>query len=122
MATCCGGKNAGKPISWKRYMAGLGVFLGYHGAMRVLLSTASVPIPELRKVRDFHKQVFHSDLKEILAREDINVNGRMSDATEPAVCEVDIAPGVRTVVIGPEDFVEPPSPTSAADTPLRAVS
>ncbi len=115
MATCCGGKNAGKPISWTRYAAGLGVFLGYHGAMRVLLSTASIPIPELRKVRDFHRQVFHNDLKEILARDDINVNGRLGASTEPAVCEVDVAPGVRTVVIGPEDFED-----TAAQAPRRA--
>ncbi len=98
MANCCGGKNAGKPITWGRYLSGLGVFIGYHGTMRVLLSGASVAIPSLRKVRDFHRSVFESELKEVLQLEDINVNGRLGETREE-VCAVDFADDVRTVEI-----------------------
>ena len=103
MATCCGGKNAGKPISTPRYLAGLSVFLGYHGSMRALLVAASVPIPALRRVRDFHKDVFYTDLKEILALEDINLNGRLNEG-ELAACEVPMD-GVRTINIDLDDGV-----------------
>lgn len=102
MANCCGGKNAGKPINLRRYLAGLGVFLGYHGGMRVLLSTASIPIPALRKVRDFHRQVMEQDLKEILALQDINLNGRLDD--QVVECPVDLSDGVRTVDVGETMF------------------
>lgn len=96
MANCCGGKNAGKPITWSRYLSGLSVFLGYHGAMRVLLSGLSVPIPALRRVRDFHRVVFETELKEVLQLEDINVNGRLGETRE-AVCAVDFNDDVHTV-------------------------
>ncbi|MFT7625632.1 MAG: hypothetical protein ACI9WU_004823 [Myxococcota bacterium] len=100
MANCCGGKNAGKEIGVGRFMAGMSVFLGYHGAMRVLLSTASVPIPALKKVRDFHRAVFEQDLKEILALEDINLNNRLGDPeVQGAVCAADFTDGVRTVAL-----------------------
>ena len=107
MATCCGGKNAGKPIGKGRYLAGLSVFLGYHGGMRVLLSAASVVMPDLKKVRDFHKDVFRTDLKEILALEDINLDGRFQQG-ELAACEVTLD-GVRTVAVDDEAevFAEP---------------
>ena len=95
MATCCGGKNAGKPISKGRYLAGLSVFLGYHGGMRALLVAASVPFPELRRVRDFHRDVFYTDLKEILTLEDINLDGRLNTG-EAAACPVPLD-GVTTI-------------------------
>ena len=41
MATCCGGKNAGKPISWTRYLAGCGVFFTYHSAVAAALHVAA---------------------------------------------------------------------------------
>jgi len=89
MANCCGGKNAGKPISWKRYLAGLSVFVGYHGAVLTSLHALAIPFKELRKVRDFQRKVFLSELKEILQLEDINVNGRLDDELEERVCEID---------------------------------
>lgn len=76
MGRCCGGKNAGKPISWGRYMAGLTVFCGYHGAIGTVLHAAALPFPDLRRVRDFHRQVCLQDLKEILRLQDINLGGR----------------------------------------------
>jgi hypothetical protein len=54
MADCCGGKNAGKPISLPRYLAGLGVFFAYHGTICATLHVAAIPMKRLRKVRDFH--------------------------------------------------------------------
>jgi hypothetical protein len=111
MAECCGGKNAGKPISLPRYLAGLSVFLGYHGAMRVLLAGASVPFPALRKVRDFHGKVFKTDLGEILRLEDINLNGRFNDTSEQ-VCAVSFRDGVRTVEIDGAAHAAPQIPLS----------
>ena len=97
MGRCCGGKNAGKPISWGRYAAGLGVFVGYHGAVGTLLHAAAIPVPALRKVRDFHRQVCLTELAEILAREDIHVGPASSPAEE--ACPLDAQP--------------PPTPESA---------
>lgn len=102
MANCCGGKNAGKPVSTRRYLAGLGVFVGYHGAMRVMLEAASLPFPALRKVRDFHKEVFETELKEVLALEDINLNGRLGATRDEAlgqVCAVDFEDAISTVEV-----------------------
>ncbi|HIA03724.1 MAG TPA: hypothetical protein EYN06_01335 [Myxococcales bacterium] len=101
MAECCGGKNAGKPISWKRYLSGLGVFLGYHGSVTVALHVLSVPFPQLKKVRNFQRTVFTSELKEILKLEDINVNGRLDDDMPVTACEM--PEDVRTVVIEDPD-------------------
>ena len=109
MADCCGGKNAGKRISWRRYAAGLGVFLGYHGTVMVALHAAALPLPRLRKVRDFQRDLFFSELREILQLEDINVNGRL-DGVFQKVCEIDDGPSVMAV---PMDSPETP--------PLRVV-
>jgi hypothetical protein len=86
MGRCCGGKNAGKPISWSRYALGLGVFCAYHGAIGTLLHVAAVPWRDLRKVRDFHRQVARRELGEILRRVDINVNG--PDPASQEACDV----------------------------------
>ena len=90
MANCCGGKNAGKPITLTRYLGGLGVFVGYHTGMRLFLEAACRVKPELKKVRDFHKEVFETELKEVLRLEDINLNGRLGagPAVEGEICEV----------------------------------
>jgi len=87
MADCCGGKNAGKRISVSRYLAGLGVFVGYHGAVTTALHALAVPFPALKKVRDFQRTVFMTELKEVVSLEDINVRGRL-DGQEPEACEV----------------------------------
>ena len=88
MGRCCGGKNAGLPISKRRYMAGLGVFLGYHSTVAVALHALAVPIPGLRRVRDFHRRVYLTELGEVLRREDININGPSPLDNSEQVCEV----------------------------------
>lgn len=75
MGRCCGGKNAGKPISITRYLTGIFVFTTYHGSVSLVLHTLAVPFRRLRKVRDFHRELMMRDLREVLAREDINING-----------------------------------------------
>ncbi|MBM4343168.1 MAG: hypothetical protein FJ100_07290 [Deltaproteobacteria bacterium] len=89
MGRCCGGKNAGKPISRGRYAVGLGVFCGYHGAVGALLHAAAIPVPALRKVRDFHRSIASTELKEILALRDINLNGESPADAEAGVCDLD---------------------------------
>jgi hypothetical protein len=101
MAECCGGKNAGKTISWKRYLTGLTVFLGYHGTVTVALHLLALPFPKLKKVRDFQRTVFSSELREILKLEDINVNGRLDDEMPETACEM--PEDVPTVVIKDPD-------------------
>lgn len=88
MGKCCGGKNAGKPISLPRYLAGLGIFCTYHSTVAVMLKVAARPIPHLRPVRDFHSQLFRDELKEILAREDINLQSRVLKQ-EDEFCAID---------------------------------
>jgi hypothetical protein len=75
MGRCCGGKNAGKPIPLTRYLAGVGVFTAYHSGIAALLHAAAIPFPDLAKVRDFHRDVFLTEMREVLARQDINVQG-----------------------------------------------
>lgn len=91
MANCCGGKNAGKPISWPRYLAGCAVFFGYHGTVAAALHLAAIPNKGLRHVRDFHRDVFLRESLEVLARRDINVNGpepeRICEAPTPGALE-----------------------------------
>lgn len=88
MGRCCGGKNAGKPISWTRYFAGVGVFCAYHGTVGAVLHAAAVPLPALRKIRDFHREVSLRDPGEILRREDIVVGQAMA---APEACPVEPA-------------------------------
>jgi hypothetical protein len=106
MGRCCGGKNAGKPISLPRYIAGIGVFCVYHTAIKVVLEVASVPRPDLRKVRDFHSTLFKVELKEILAREDINLPSRLLPQDDE-FCPIDEG-------VWPEDWDDPPGATEAA--------
>jgi hypothetical protein len=87
MANCCGGKNAGKPISWPRYVAGVIVFFGYHGTVALVLHLVSVPLKRWRHVRDFHRQVFLNEGLEVLQRRDINVNGALPSPVRE--CEVE---------------------------------
>jgi len=54
----------------------------------VMLKVAAGPIPALRRVRDFHSQLFRDELKEILAREDINLQSRMLKQ-EDEFCAID---------------------------------
>jgi hypothetical protein len=95
MADCCGGKNAGKPISWARYAAGFGVFVGYHGTVAAALHVAALRRPELERVRDFQWRVFTNELREVVALQDMNVGERGRLAWEasrgtPRVCETDV--------------------------------
>ena len=90
MGRCCGGKNAGKPITVPRYLAGIGVFCAYHGAIQLLLSIASRPLPHLRDVREFQSTVFRDELKEVLRRDEIHVGGVFNPAQHDPSCEVGI--------------------------------
>ncbi len=88
MGKCCGGKNAGKPISVPRYIAGLGIFCTYHTAVHALLRVAAKPIPGLAHVRDFHGQLFKDELKEILARDGVNVHGVLRTPEWEKACDI----------------------------------
>ncbi len=88
MGKCCGGKNAGKPISVPRYVAGLGVFCTYHSAVHVLLRVAAKPLPQLRSVRDFHGQLYSDELREILKRDGVNIGGLFSVPEDSKACDI----------------------------------
>ncbi len=88
MGRCCGGKNAGLPISKRRYLAGLGVFVGYHSTVAAALHALAVPFPDLRRVRDFHRTVYLTELGEVLRRQDININGPAPGDDSEQICEV----------------------------------
>jgi len=88
MARCCGGKNAGKPITIPRYLAGLAVFASYHAVVGVGLHVAAVPMPGIKHVRDFHRKVFKDELKEVLGREGINVGGWRHAIEVDDYCEI----------------------------------
>ena len=75
MAGCCGGKNAGKPISRKRYYLGLGFFVTYHSVVHASLSMGALVNPRLRPVRAFHSEYFGHLLKEALGQEGISFFG-----------------------------------------------
>lgn len=88
MARCCGGRNAGKPIPAARYALGLLVLLGYHGAVGTLLCVASRARPELRAVRDVHRDLLRVELGEVLARKGIRVRGWVRASRKEPGCEV----------------------------------
>lgn len=105
MGKCCGGKNAGLPISVPRYLAGLGVFCTYHTAVHVLLRVAAKPLPHLRTVRDFHGQVYKDELKEILLRDGVNIGGLIRVPDHEKACDIG----------GVEAFEVPIGPRVGAD-------
>ena len=88
MARCCGGKNAGKPITVPRYLAGLAVFTGYHSAVALGLHAAAIPLPGIKHVRDFHRRLFKDELKQVLERDGINVGGWLAPVKVKEYCEV----------------------------------
>jgi hypothetical protein len=90
MGRCCGGKNAGKPITVPRYLAGIGIFCAYHGAIQLVLRIASRPLPHLRDVQEFQSTVFRDELKEVLRRDEIHVGGVFSPTQHDPSCEVGI--------------------------------
>lgn len=81
MAGCCGGKNAGKPISRARYALGLAFFTGYHGAVHAALSGAALLSPRMAPVRAFHTNYFGHLLREAVGREGIVV-GESAESDE----------------------------------------
>ena len=104
MGRCCGGKNAGKPITLPRYLAGIGVFCGYHVAVQVLLRVAAKPIPHLREVRDFQAQVFRDEFREILQRDEIHVGGLLRSEEWDPSCEVGVESLAVTGLTRPEEL------------------
>ena len=88
MSRCCGGKNAGKPITYPRYLAGLAVFCGYHSVASVGLRIAARARPKLRPVRDFHDELFLEELGEILSRQDIRLGGIFRPPALDEACEI----------------------------------
>ena len=73
MGRCCGGKNAGKPISTPRWYLGRGVFLGYHLAVQTLMLAIGVPSPKVRSLARFHRQYVRELWRQIRDREGIKV-------------------------------------------------
>ncbi len=90
MARCCGGKNAGKPITVPRYLAGLAVFAGYHSVVLVGLRVAAKVKPEIAHVRDFHRNVFKDELKEVLTRDGIHVGGWVAPVEIDEYCAIEL--------------------------------
>ncbi|MBM4353011.1 MAG: hypothetical protein FJ109_04330 [Deltaproteobacteria bacterium] len=74
MAGCCGGKNAGKPISRKRYALGMAFFAAYHAAVGAALTSAGVLVPRFRPVRDFHRRYFLHLWQEAWRRKGIHLD------------------------------------------------
>lgn len=79
MAGCCGGKNAGKPISFSRYLLGLAFFSTYHLGVHTVLRAASLANSRLAPVRDFHAHYFSHLLQETLRRDGITLPGKNID-------------------------------------------
>ncbi len=75
MAGCCGGKNAGKPITRGRYALGMAFFAAYHAAVQLALSGVGLVSPRFRPVRDFHRRYFAHLFKETCRREGISLIG-----------------------------------------------
>ena len=111
MGSCCGGKNAGKPVSWPRFLAGVGVSVAYHGAVSALLHAVAIPFRRFRVVRDFQRALFMKEMREVMARVDITVQGLRT--RRPSHDPVDDAcPAAEPVPLRPED--QPP--VSSAST------
>lgn len=95
MGRCCGGKNAGKPISPLRWYVGRGVFLGYHAVVQGMILSISPLSSTVRTLGRFHRQYIRELWRQIGEREGIKV----VDGHEPLVA-----------VAATPALVEPPSP------------
>jgi hypothetical protein len=73
MAGCCGGKNAGKPISPFRYAAGMAFFVTYHTAVAAALAGAEKVSSRFAPVKRFHRTYFRHLLQETMKRQGITV-------------------------------------------------
>jgi hypothetical protein len=108
MGRCCGGKNAGKPITIPRYLAGLGVFCAYHVGVQALLRVAAGRLPHLEQVRDFQAKVFRDELQEVLRRDEIRVEGVLRPAEVETPCAIGVEAFPVQLPSGPPgDSAEP---------------
>ena len=73
MGRCCGGKNAGKPISPLRWYVGRGVFLGYHSVVQGMILSVSPFSSTVRTLGKFHRQYMRELWRQIGEREGIKV-------------------------------------------------
>lgn len=73
MGRCCGGKNAGKPITQTRWHIGRGIFLGYHLFVQCLMLMIGVLSPKVRRLAEFHRQYVRELWQQISGREGIKV-------------------------------------------------
>lgn len=73
MGRCCGGKNAGKPISRYRWVIGQVIFLGYHLFVQCLMLSVAVVSPKMRQLSAFHRQYVLELWRQIRGHEGIKV-------------------------------------------------
>lgn len=73
MGRCCGGKNAGQPISRSRWHIGRGIFLGYHLFVHCLMLGIGLLSPKVRKLAGFHRQYVRELWQQIRGHEGITV-------------------------------------------------
>ncbi|MBM4387835.1 MAG: hypothetical protein FJ088_08860 [Deltaproteobacteria bacterium] len=76
MAGCCGGKDAGKPITGRKYYIGMALFVMYHLFVQTLLLVLSLFVKKYRKITKFHRIYFSHVLDEIKSKKGITIAGR----------------------------------------------
>lgn len=92
MGRCCGGKNAGKPISKVRWTIGQGVFLGYHSVVQCVMLLVGLASSRVWKLAKFHRQYMRSLWHEIRGLDGI----KLDVATRPAAVPARTPPPPRT--------------------------
>jgi len=75
MGRCCGGKNAGKPISKSRWLLGRAVFLGYHLVVQSMILAASPFSGAVRNLGKFHRQYMRELWRQIRDLDGIKLHG-----------------------------------------------
>lgn len=100
MGRCCGGKNAGKPITPLRWYVGRGVFLGYHSVVQGMILSVSPFSSTVRTLGKFHRQYMRELWRQIAEREGIKVvatDAPDAAAPAPAAGQQPVAPPVVAV-------------------------
>lgn len=91
---CCGGKNAGSPITSNRYLIGQILYLWYTGTVFAILFALSFFVKRFQNVRRFWGLYFPSTFSEIRTQKDIAIVDRPEAVEAAAPCPLEAGPRV----------------------------
>ena len=82
---CCGGKDAGKPITSSRYYLGLFMMLGTHIAILAAVAALSLFVPRYRRLLRPYVLYTRRTFRSVFAKERIAIGAQDQCETPPPV-------------------------------------